>query len=46
LVYAEEFARVEDAIAAEKMIKNWTHAKKRALAERDWPLLRRLAARR
>jgi putative endonuclease len=45
-VYADEFQRVEDAIAAEKKLKNWTHHKKRALADRDWPLLRRLAARR
>jgi putative endonuclease len=46
LVYADEFQRVEDAIAAEKKLKNWTHHKKRAISERDWPLLRRLAARR
>ncbi len=38
-----EFDRIEDAIAFEKRLKRWTHAKKRAFAERDWPLLKRLA---
>jgi putative endonuclease len=44
LVYADEFQRVEHAIAFEKKLKSWTHHKKRAFGERDWPLLRRLAA--
>lgn len=46
LVYAGEFERIDDAIAFEKKLKGWTHHKKRAFAGRDWPLLRRLAARR
>ncbi|MGA2392293.1 MAG: GIY-YIG nuclease family protein [Candidatus Lustribacter sp.] len=44
LVYAAEFHRVNDAIAWEKRLKVWTHKKKRAFAERDWPLLKRLSA--
>jgi putative endonuclease len=43
LVYAGEFDRIEDAIAFEKRLKRWTHAKKRAFSERDWPLLKRLS---
>jgi putative endonuclease len=46
LAYAGEFQRIEDAIAFEKRLKTWSHKKKRALAERDWPLLRILAVRR
>jgi putative endonuclease len=44
LVYAGEFDRPDEAIAFEKRLKGWTHKKKRAFAERDWPLLKRLAA--
>jgi putative endonuclease len=44
LVYADEFSRPNDAIAFEKQLKGWSHKKKRAFAERDWPLLKRLAA--
>jgi len=44
LVYAEEFSQVVDAIAWEKRLKVWTHKKKRAFADRDWPLLKRLSA--
>jgi len=43
LVYAGEFERPRDAIAFEKQLKRWSHKKKRAFAERDWPLLKRLA---
>ena len=43
LVYAGEFQRVEEAIAFEKRLKGWSHQKKRAFDERDWPLLKRLA---
>jgi putative endonuclease len=43
LIYAGEFSRVQDAIAFEKQLKGWSHNKKRAFAERDWPLLKRLA---
>jgi len=44
LVYAGEFDRPDEAIAFEKRLKGWTHKKKRAFAERDWPLLKRLTA--
>jgi putative endonuclease len=43
LVYVGEFQRVDEAIAFEKRLKGWSHKKKRAFAERDWPLLMRLA---
>jgi putative endonuclease len=43
LVYAGECGNIDDAIAFEKRLKSWTHAKKRAFSERDWPLLKRLA---
>jgi putative endonuclease len=45
LVYVGEFDRPDDAIAFEKQLKGWSHKKKRAFAERDWPLLARLAVR-
>jgi putative endonuclease len=44
LAYAAEFPQVHDAIAWEKRLKVWTHKKKRAFAEQDWPLLKRLSA--
>ncbi len=37
LVYVEEFAHIEDAIAREKQLKNWSSAKKAALVERENP---------
>ena len=43
LVYAGEFDRIDDAIAFEKQLKGSGHRKKRAFAQRDWPLLKRLA---
>jgi putative endonuclease len=43
LVYVGEFDRPDEAIALEKRLKGWSHKKKRAFAERDWPLLHRLA---
>jgi putative endonuclease len=43
LVYASEFQRPDEAIAFEKRLKGWSHKKKRAFADRDWPLLRRFA---
>jgi predicted GIY-YIG superfamily endonuclease len=42
-VYAGEFGRITDAISFEKQLKGWGHRKKRAFAQRDWPLLKRLA---
>ena len=43
LVYAGEFERPSDAIDFEKQLKGWSHKKKRAFADREWPLLKRLA---
>src|ERR1700722_15528550 len=43
LVYVGEFDNPNDAIDFEKRLKSWTHHKKGAFAERDWPLLKRLA---
>jgi putative endonuclease len=43
LVYAGEFQYIDRAINFEKQLKGWSHKKKRAFAERDWPLLKRLA---
>ena len=36
LVFAEEFANITDAIAAERRIKDWSQAKKEALIRGDW----------
>jgi predicted GIY-YIG superfamily endonuclease len=44
LVYVGEFPTALEAIAFEKRLKNWTHRKKRAFADRDWPALSRFAA--
>jgi predicted GIY-YIG superfamily endonuclease len=44
LVYVGEFPTALEAIAFEKRLKSWTHHKKRAFAERDWPALKRFAA--
>ncbi|UCH72668.1 MAG: GIY-YIG nuclease family protein [Rhodospirillales bacterium] len=35
LVFAQEFAKIEDAIAAERQIKGWSRAKKEALIAGD-----------
>ena len=43
LVYAGEFSTPTDAINFEKQLKGWSHKKKRAFADREWPLLKRLA---
>ncbi len=43
LIYAGEFDDPNAAIAFEKQLKGWSHKKKRAFADRDWPLLVRLA---
>jgi putative endonuclease len=42
LVYVDEFQSPVDAISFEKRLKSWTHMKKRAFADKDWPLLKRL----
>ena len=46
LVFAEEFDRIEDAIAAERRIKKWSRKKKEALIQGDLEKLRELAKRR
>ncbi len=43
LAYAQEFADVEEAIAAEKQLKGWSRAKKTALIAGNWNEIRRLA---
>jgi predicted GIY-YIG superfamily endonuclease len=40
LVFAQEFERIEDAIAAERRIKGWSRAKKEALIAGDFEWLR------
>jgi predicted GIY-YIG superfamily endonuclease len=45
LVWAEEFQRVEDAIAAERRIKGWSRAKKDALIQGEWDVIRQLGSR-
>jgi len=44
LVYAEDFSTPEEASAAEKRIKGWSRAKKRALIRADWNEIRRLSS--
>jgi putative endonuclease len=43
LVYVGEFQQPAEAIAFEKRLKGWSHRKKRAFAERDWPALQRFS---
>ena len=45
LVYSEFFDRVDEAVATERRIKGWTRAKKKALIERNYEALSRLASR-
>jgi putative endonuclease len=45
LVFAEQFARITDAIDAERRIKGWSRAKKEALIRGDWSLVQWLAKR-
>jgi putative endonuclease len=45
LVYSEWFARITDAIAAERQVKGWSRAKKEALMGGDFSSLRILARR-
>src|SRR5215467_5251371 len=48
LVFQQEFARIEDAIAAERQVKGWRREKKEALIRGDFavlPALSRRAAR-
>jgi putative endonuclease len=46
LVFAQHFESITDAIAAERQVKGWSRAKKRALIESDWSSLQSLAQRR
>jgi putative endonuclease len=46
LVWSEYFDRITDAIAAERKLKGWSRAKKRALIAGDWQSVRRLSKRR
>lgn len=45
LVRAEEFQHLDDAIAAERRVKGWSRAKKKALVAGDWSAIRRLGSR-
>src|SRR6218665_1109629 len=42
-VWAEEFATRDEAREAERQIKGWSRAKKEALIQGDWDLIRQLA---
>jgi putative endonuclease len=44
LVFAQEFQRITDAIAAERQVKGWRREKKEALIRGDWDALPALAA--
>jgi putative endonuclease len=46
LAFAEQFATITDAIAAEQQVKGWSRAKKEALMRGDWIGVARLAQRR
>ena len=43
LLFHQEFARIEDAIATERQIKGWTRAEKYALIQGDFAALTLLA---
>lgn len=43
LVYAEAFARVQDAFYREKQIQRWSHTKKKALIDQNFSTLHILA---
>jgi putative endonuclease len=43
LMYAQSFSTPDEAIFAEKRLKGWSRAKKRALIARDWNEVRRLS---
>ena len=42
-LWAQEFAHIDDAYAAEKKVKGWSRAKKEALMRGDWDEVSRLA---
>lgn len=43
LVFCQEFARMDEAYYREKQIQGWSHAKKKALIEKNFRLLPELA---
>lgn len=43
LVFSQDFNNVDQAIAREKQIKGWSHAKKVALINGDWDKLVKLS---
>jgi putative endonuclease len=43
LVYSQQFANINEAIAAERRIKGWNRSKKEALIKGDFDLLHNLA---
>lgn len=43
LVWSQEFATREEALASEQQIKGWSRAKKEALVRGDWGEIQRLA---
>lgn len=43
LVWSQEFATREEALAAERQIKGWSRAKKEALMRGDWQQIQREA---
>ena len=43
LVYAQDFDRIADAIAAERQLKGWSRAKKEALIAGDFDMLKKLS---
>ena len=43
LVFAQDFDRITDAIAAERQLKGWTRAKKEALIRGDYEMLHLLS---
>ncbi len=45
LVFSENFGRITDAIAAERQLKGWSRAKKKALIDGDMEMLKQLARR-
>jgi putative endonuclease len=42
LAHCSAFGDIGEAIAWEKRLKSWSHAKKGALARNDWPALREI----
>ena len=46
VIFTQEFASREEALAAERQIKGWSRRKKAALARGDWSEMSRLSRRR